>query len=334
MIKIISFKIIFAAWLLCFFLIGQVDLVSAATVRMVPFSHNNLPGERIEYSLSGEGLEGLGSIEISLHYPTGILSNAQVVFDSSFQGDSAAAQANTSLPGTLRIGVIDATGFPTGSGELARISFDVSESASQSVKLSADVNITDLHGQRIDSRMEVEPAELDTVESEETEEIKDILSKDSTFAPLDVGTLTDSHSQSHLSQDIVRKRGFQAQSSRKMDSHYPVPESGFLKPSSHSTSTGKGQKGEFYRSENHIPQQGKAPANNTLGIYNIKKVKGEDTIYEFTVDLPEEGLNFALSNGEILEIIKMDGMTKLTIRAEKGCMLYLMANGIEKIPIG
>jgi hypothetical protein len=334
MIKIPSFKIICATCIFSLFIFGQIHLVSAATVKMLqvmPAPGNTVIGERVEYILSGDGMGGLGSMEITVHFPAGSLVNPQVVFDNSFHGDTAAAQVNTTLPGTIGIGIIDATGFSTPSGEIARISFEISEKTSQDVKFSADLNITDLQGKRVDSSIFIEPAELHIEKSEEIKE--DTLTEDSTPMPLALPSLTTHNSEISFSKGIGDNEGVGTQNQKKLDALCTLSESGDTVFSSDEHLGAIEQESEVYPGTNKQSQLKKAQASTPNNGYKIKRILKNDQLYEVSVDLSEKNLNFGLSNGEIIGIVKTNGIAKLRIKAGKRCMLYLISNKIAKIPI-
>jgi len=316
--------------LLCLVILGESYLASAATMRLVPLNRSCQPGQRIDYSLYGDGLKGLGSIELTLRYPSGKLKNARVVFDGSLRTGSAAALANTNSPGAVRIGIIDAMGFSNSSGEIARISFATSELTAGTIALSASAHVTDLHGKAVSSRMEVEPVQVEAEKTDENETGDDSdptprnASAEDTASPVPTGLTGRDLPKYYSKNPQLAHLGRGAEPGAPRSAYY----------SSRAVDQKKVREKEMEKGLSGL-RTGFSEIMPT-GL-DVRKIQGENNLYEVNFSLPTGNVNFALANGEIVDLVRLTGKARLRIRAQNGCMLYLLfgnVRDIERIALG
>lgn len=327
---IISFPLVFFI-----FIFANPNSVLCSNIRLVPVNPEAASGENLEYTLSGEGLKGLGSVEVTLLYPPGSYEDVHVVFDDALQSDSSTAMANTSSPGSIRIGIIDATGFKNHSGELARISFDAQEDQLQPFRLKGSVIVTDLHGKSKNSHIDIEQPEMGVGE---TDEEKGDQSDINTSALMTKNGMQSYDNYSQQQESVGTEEGETNEKYKKSPNSKINPISSIkntipknkLRPE-YSKSYAK----KKYSHRKQSPSYGrKRPSKDEPLSYKVTKVKEMDNQYIVTVDLPREKLNFVLFNGEIIKLTQMNKQVRLKIRSEKECLLYLVTHNLIKIALG
>jgi len=318
----------------CILFAASSALAFSSNLRLVPLNPGASAGEKREYALLAQGLEGLGSVEVTLLYPPGSSGNVEVVFDDALQSGSSTAMANKSSPGSVRIGVINANGFSSLSGELASISFDNVQKSEHPFHISGSAIVTDLDGKKVNSNIVIEQANDELVEKMEAGELVDSANPAGNYA-LGIST---------KSQTLT----------------YPQPYRSNNNRSGQTASQGKGEintalakkntSTETYKPENYRKEPDNAHSPNKSIVSDIKdkshktsKSKpvayklaedGEKSgIYLLIIDLPRGKFNFILVNGQVTHLSEMDKKVNLKIIADNDCALYVFTDTILRISL-
>ncbi|MEA3358048.1 MAG: hypothetical protein U9R17_01350 [Thermodesulfobacteriota bacterium] len=302
-----------------------------STVRLVPLTQDNISGSGMEYALIGEDLDGLGSVEVTLRYPPGSYDDVHIVFDDALQTGSASAMANTNSLGSIRIGIIDATGFKNHSGELAHISFDAKEDSFQPFRLSGSVVVTDLHGKKVDSKIVIEQGDEELDEKLEEDEVVDAVMPADSNMPADK-TPSMKYPRPYHSNSRLEETG-QGKNKKNLPADKNIDSIEGYKPRSYDKNR---QKNKHTLNKSILPQiKGKSSkvSKNKPVEYEIQKDKEKSGIYVIIIDLPRERLNFVLANGEIINLVQVDKKVNLKIMAENECILYIFTDTILRIEL-
>ena len=307
----------------------------SSNLRLVPLNPEASDGEKREYALLAQGLEGRGSVEVTLHYPPGSSHNVQVAFNDSLQGESGAAQANTSSPGSVRIGIIDANGFSNLSGELAYISFDDLQKSEYPFTISGSAVVTDLDGKKVDSKIVIEKGDNESAEQIEADGLVDSGNPARTYAP-EISTKghTLNYPQPYRSNNT---RSGQAAGQGKEARNTTVPAKENPSPEAHKTINYRSEQNNAHSPNNAIMSGIKDKSRNTLKSkpveYEIAEDREKGGVYLLIIDLPRGKFNFVLVNGEILNLSEMDRKVNLKIMAENDCALYVFTDTILRIAL-
>lgn len=114
---------------------GGNEVVSkAASMSVIP-SGNGV------YVIQGDNLDGVAGIELTISYDSATLSSPTVTQGGFISG--ALMVVNSSVPGTIRIAIINSKAF-TGSGQIATVSF-AAVTGEGSVSIAA-VKMVDIEG--------------------------------------------------------------------------------------------------------------------------------------------------------------------------------------------
>ena len=304
-----------------------------STVRLVPLAQDNISGSGMEYALIGEDLNGLGSVEVTLRYPPGSYDDVHIVFDDALQTGSASAMANTSSLGSVRIGIIDATGFKNHSGELAHISFDAKEDSFQHFRLSGSVVVTDLHGKKVDSKIVIEQGDEELDEKLEEDEVVDaVMPADSNMPEVTDKTPSMKYPRPYHSNSRPEETG-QGKNKKNLAADKNIDSIEGYKPRSYDKNK---QKNKHTLNKSILPQikeKSSKISKNKPVEYEIQKDKEKSGIYVIIIDLPRERLNFVLANGEIINLVQADKKVNLKIMAEDKCILYIFTDTILRIAL-
>lgn len=306
----------------------------SSNLRLVPVNPEASAGEKREYALLAQGLEGRGSVEVTLHYPPGSSHNVQVAFNDSLQGESGAAQANTSSPGSVRIGIIDANGFSNLSGELAYISFDDLQKSEHSFTISGSAVVTDLDGKKVDSKIVIEKGDNESAEQIEADGSVDSGNPAGTYAPeISTKGQTLNYPQPYRSNN--NRSGQAAGQGKEAINTVPAKEN--PSPEAHKTRNYRSKKNNAHSPNKSIVSGIKDKSRNTLKgkpvEYEIAEDREKSGVYLLIIDLPRGKFNFVLVNGEILNLSEMDKKVNLKIMAENDCALYVFTDTILRIAL-
>ena len=316
-----------------FFLLPCQYYAFGSTVRLVPLADDNISESGLKYALVGEDLDGLGSVEVTLRYPSGMYDNVQVVFDDTLQSGSSVAQANTNSPDSVRIGIINAGGFTNLSRELAYISFENLQENVHPFRLSGSVVVTDLNGKKVDSNILIEQDDEEVTEIREEDEVVDaVMPLDSNIPEVIYKTPSAKrprtyHSNIRPGETDQGKKKINLETDENSDSIKGYKPRAFYKNK---------QKNRHALKKSTSPQITKKSSNISKKRpveYEIQKDKEKSGIYVISIDLPREKLNFVLVNGEIINLVQVDKKVNLKIIAENECTLYIFTDTIVRIAL-
>lgn len=318
----------------CIFFAASPAIALTSNLRLVPLNPEASDGEKKEYALFAQGLEGRGSLEVTLLYPPGSSNNVEVVFDDSLQRDSGAAQANTTSPGSVRIGIIDANGFSDLSGDLAYISFDDLQKGEHPFRISGSAIVTDLDGKKVDSKIVIEQENDELAEEMEADKSPDTNSPTGNYGP---GTGTKSRILNYPhSYSSTNNRSGQVVSQGKNEIN-----AGLAKKDA-SDEINKAGNYQTHQNPDHASNReilsgikGKshnAPKGKVVE-YKIAEDSEKSGVYAIVVDLPRGKFNFVLVNGEVIQLSEMDKKVNLKVLADNDCILYVFTDTILRIAL-
>ncbi len=318
----------------CIFFAASPALALSSNLRLVPLNPEASAGEKREYALLAQGLEGRGSVEVTLLYPPGFSHNVQVAFNDSLQGESGAAQANTSSPGSVRIGIIDANGFSDLSGELAYISFDDLQKSERPFTLSGSAVVTDLDGKKVDSKIVIEGGDDESAEQSDADGLVDSDNPAGNYAPeISTKSQTLNYPQSYRSNN--NRSGQAASHGKGAINTVPAKENPSTK--AHKTGNYRSEQNDAHSPTKSIVSGIKDKSRNTSKgkpvEYEIAEDREKNGVYLLIIDLPRGKFNFVLVNGEIINLSEMDKKVNLKIMAENDCALYVFTDKILRIAL-
>ena len=319
--------------IVCFLLLPCRYCAFGSTVRLVPLAHGNISGSGLKYALVGEDLDGLGSVEVTLRYPSGMYDNVQVVFDDALQSGSGVAQANTNSPDSVRIGIINAGGFTNLSRELAYISFEDLQENVHPFRLSGSVVVTDLHGKKVDSNILIEQGDEEVAEIREEDEVVDAgMPADGNMPEVIDKTPLSKYPRAYHSKSRPDEAG-QGKNKKNLVVDKNIDSIEGYKPRSYYKDKQKNGRTLNKSIVPQIKEKSSKISKNKPVEYEIQKDKEKSGIYVITIDLPREKLNFVLVNGEMINLVQVDKRVNLKIMAENECTLYIFTDTIVRIAL-